>query len=150
MDLAAPDTAPVGARLSFEDSRLPPRFWIRVTPEPNTGCWLWYGATTAQGYGNWWADGTMRLTHRQVLESSGSPIPAGLHVDHLCRQRACCNPDHLEPVSVQENTRRGSVLLTACPAGHEYTTENTYMRKGWRHCRACNRARYHARKARLS
>jgi hypothetical protein len=65
-------------------------------------------------------------------------IPDGLHIDHLCRNRACCHPDHLEAVTPRENVRRGvRSQVTHCPKGHEYTPENTKVKRGRRNCRAC-------------
>jgi hypothetical protein len=102
------------------------------------GCWEWVGHLTPQGYGSL----GRRLAHRLVYEVAVGPIPAGLQLDHLCRNRRCVNPDHLEPVTSRENTLRGSglpaqrVLVTHCPRGHAYTDENTYVRPGTRQRKA--------------
>jgi len=79
------------------------------------GCWIWQGATSANGYGVIRGDTGRQLTspHRVMLEHRLGPIAAGLHVDHLCTARRCCNPDHLEAVTPVENDRRARARLTA-------------------------------------
>lgn len=122
----------------------------RVQIDPLTGCWNWSG-NRSKGYGQVHCEQTKRkfLTHRVMVAASGRDMPVGMDVDHLCRNRACCNPDHLEVVTHRENIRRGNsglhrkleaVAITHCPRGHEYTPENTLIqRTGWRKCRACGR-----------
>lgn len=124
----------------------------RISPEPNTGCWLWAGANTgATGYGVMRRRGRNWLVHRIAYAMFIGPIPKGLMLDHLCRTPCCVNPDHLEAVTMRENVLRGRApsashaLKTHCPHGHEYGPENT---KVWvkktgamvRFCRACHRA----------
>lgn len=86
----------------------PPRpfdhFYI---PEPNSGCWLWFGATTERGYGVVVANGRSIRAHRISYETAKGQIPEGLVLDHLCRVHCCVNPDHLEAVTQLENVRRG-------------------------------------------
>ena len=86
-----------GARAPVDE-----RFWRFVSPEPNSGCWLWTGADT-RGYG---ALGKNGLAHRVSFEMHVGPILPGLTLDHLCRTPACVNPAHLEPVTLAENVRR--------------------------------------------
>lgn len=138
----------------IDSPALPERFWQKVTPEPNSGCWLWTGATIPEGYGSFGVKGRHQQgAHRVSYEALCHQIPRGFHIDHLCRTPSCVNPAHLEAVTPGENTRRGRAGAfqrerTHCPSGHEYTTENTYMRRvGWRDCRECNRVRAASRRA---
>lgn len=84
------------------------------------------------------------LAHRKIYEAIIGPIPAGLNIDHLCRNRACVNPWHMEPVTQHVNVMRGSspwakhAKATHCPSGHAYDEENTYLYRGSRYCRTCN------------
>ena len=91
--------------------------YIRCTDD---GCWEWTGARNQYGYGSMRGpNGATVSTHRFVWELHNGPIPAGLQLDHLCRNRACCNPCHLEPVTQQENIRRGrAAAKPTCRLGH--------------------------------
>jgi hypothetical protein len=119
------------------------RFMKFVSPEPNSGCWLWTGCLNSKGYGRFSFGGVVQNAHRVAYQLFRGSIPESLHIDHLCRVRCCVNPDHLEPVTPLDNTRRGDAgkwgkAKRNCPSGHEYTPANTYRRKdGWRECRAC-------------
>jgi HNH endonuclease len=79
-----------------------------IRSEPADACWLWSGARTAAGYGARWLDGRTRYVHRLSYEALVGPIPEGLTIDHLCHNRACCNPAHMEVVTRSENGRRGA------------------------------------------
>lgn len=115
------------------------RVWLYV--DKSNSCWEWTGSRV-NGYGRYKND----PAHRYVYELLIGPIPAGLQLDHLCRNRACVNPDHLEPVTQRENMRRADVALgirsavTHCKHGHEFTPENTIQRSdGGRRCAICRR-----------
>jgi hypothetical protein len=118
-----------------------------IIPEPNTGCWLCFGANNQRGYGQLVLGGGRRVTaHRYSYEISIGPIPEGLELDHLCRQPCCVNPAHLEPVTPQENLRRENAARERergylCPNGHLRSADNIYTRpNGTRMCRKCIRA----------
>lgn len=115
-----------------------------------SGCIEWLGAINSAGYGTFYA-GPQRyvMAHRWSYEMSVGAIPRNLHLDHLCKNTRCVNPDHLEPVTAQENLLRGETvpsrnsLKTHCPKGHEYSEGNTYLapRTNNRQCRTCIHAR---------
>ena len=121
------------------------RFWEKVSPEPMSGCWLWT-ASTSMGYG-YFRWGKLRTAHSITYEMTHGSIPAGLELDHLCRNRLCCNPDHLEAVTHRANALRGispnanNARKACCKNGHGFTPENTYCKPGKTHrtCRICNR-----------
>jgi hypothetical protein len=123
------------------------RFFAKIELDPDTGCWEWT-ASKGVGYGrfrvgednppkNW-------LAHRLCYELLVGEIPVGLQIDHLCRNRGCVNPQHLEPVTCRENLIRGATLTALyakrnhCSQGHEYTPDNVYFcENGVRDCRTC-------------
>lgn len=112
------------------------------------GCWRWDGChNTANQYGRVGYRGATWYTHRLIFTLINGPIPDGLHIDHLCRNRRCFKPEHLEPVTQRVNTLRGDtlparqLLITHCPKGHPYDDLNTRASKYGRKCRECARER---------
>jgi hypothetical protein len=131
------------------------RFWGSLR-EPLTadGCWIWKGGAAGSdgAYGRMQVDKKVMPAHRFAYEVFVGPVPVGMEIDHLCRNRLCCNPLHLEAVTHSENVRRGDSPLrhrnkTHCPAGHPYAGDNLrieHCRSGVqsRHCMTCDRARW--------
>lgn len=127
------------------------RFMEKVSPEPNSGCWLWTGGIRpADGYGAIWSQDRKRmlLAHRVAYELFVGAPPAGLDLDHKCRVRCCVNPDHLRAVSRRENVLAGfgspvqeNHRKQYCSRGHEFTSENTklipWRASVHRRCRIC-------------
>lgn len=141
--------------LVLGDVRLPERFWSKVNRVP-CGCWIWTGCVGEDGYGRIAFEGRTQVAHRVSYAALVGPIPDGLVLDHLCRNRACCNPEHLEPVTNAENILRGigpsaqHAMKTRCPAGHPYTPENTYLYRGMRYCVTCKSAHTQRGKAKAA
>lgn len=122
---------------------------------------IWIGMNNGCGYGQFW-DGKQRVyAHRFSYEQVYGLVSDGFELDHLCRVTLCVEPTHLEPVTHAENIRRGAPTgytlqaivnkaKTHCPAGHEYSEENTQVHKikGDRACRQCKRDSYYRSKMR--
>lgn len=117
------------------------RFWEKVAPAPATECWTWAASLNATGYGKFKLDHwTSVLAHRWSYEAMRAPIPDGLTIDHLCRNRACVNPWHLEPVPIGVNRNRAR--RSHCQRGHAMVGHNVAIdRDGKRRCRACRAER---------
>lgn len=144
----------MGAQLGYVRRPAYRRFLEKTAPAAN-GCIEWTGGLNGVGYGQFYrgkkhAGDTGKIyAHRWSYEFFVGPIPEGLHLDHLCRNPKCVNPEHLEPVTCRENLLRGTgvsarhAVKTHCPAGHPYAGDNLYRHptKGQRYCRTCVRIR---------
>lgn len=124
------------------------RLMEKTEPGEN-GCLVFTGAHTAT-YGQIWWNRAQHLAHRVAYALLVGPIPEGMVIDHLCSNRSCVNPEHLEPVTQDENVRRSGTPMatrqlakTHCTRGHPYDEANTYVvpKSGHRQCRTCNRWR---------
>ncbi len=119
---------------------------LRVHVIKTDSCWIWTGKKD-YGYGRVGLNGMHHRAHRLIYEALKGPIPDGMVPDHLCRNRACVNPDHLEIVSVRENVLRGispvaeNAQKTHCKNGHQLIGDNlyeySYGGRPWRGCKIC-------------
>jgi hypothetical protein len=122
------------------------RFWSKV--DANGVCWEWTGFLNPHGYGKF-RSGDVQLAHRFAYETLVGPIPTGANLDHICRNRACVCPEHLEPITQRENVLRGSGLAAqnarkkVCVRGHELSGDNLRInpKSGARVCKQCERER---------
>lgn len=114
----------------------------------DTQCWIFDGALFNNGYGHMRVEGKDWVAHRYYYEFYVGPIPDGLVVDHLCRVRACCNPEHLEVVTIQENNVRSGLVKrkTHCSRGHSYENARKKPNGAVAQCSECLREKYYERK----
>lgn len=119
-----------------------------------TGCWNWLGSLSSNGYGVKHIGRTSTAAHRFVYLQHKGPIPQGLELDHLCRNKKCVNPDHLEPVTRAENMRRHAPFdprkqSAICKKGHPLDGTRT-REGGGRYCKTCNAESKRRQRARLA
>lgn len=119
------------------------------------GCWEWTGSRNSAGYGLTFLDGRPSKAHRALWVRTHGPVPEGLELDHLCRNRGCVNPAHLEPVTHRTNILRGKGITaeyaqkTHCPKGHPYSGYNLRVTTpGARKCRVCTNRQRSANRSR--
>lgn len=129
------------------------RLAIYTRVDAVTGCHVWTASVNLDGYGKITVDNKTVGAHRVAYELAHGSIPVGLTIDHLCRNRMCVNPTHLEAVSMRENILRGEGISaknarkTHCKRGHPLSGDNLYVEPMGRHCKACARMAEQARKA---
>lgn len=137
---------PTVVKRASPDTPLIDRFMRFVDKDHPGGCWVWAGTKTPKGYGHFGNKHGVVIAHRWSYEYHVGPIPDGLEIDHLCSNRACVNPAHLEVVTHAENNRRTVARRgprTHCSKGHALTDDNVYVFKtGARACKICDSQRH--------
>lgn len=128
------------------------RFWAKI--DASGACWMWTASTNGVGYGQFWNGSRLVKAHRWSYERFVGPIPDGLQLDHLCRNRACVDPAHLEPVTGRTNVLRGATVVAAkakqshCIRGHLLAGGNLYVEPGGRKrkCKTCQTVQHKTRR----
>ena len=151
LKVPARGSSPARIMIVGEAPGLPQRILDKIVRIPESGCWVWEGSISGYGYGETWWNNAKKFVHVLAHELFIGEVPKGFKVDHLCRVRCCCNPQHLEAVTHAENVRRGTgwqhvveyhKQQTHCQRGHEWSAENTYVEpNGKRRCLECKRQR---------
>jgi hypothetical protein len=145
----------------LKEARSIAHFLSNIEINDDDKCWNWQGSINHAGYGIFYLLKNKIRAHRFSFELFKCFIPDGLTVDHLCFNKKCVNPRHLESVTLIENIRRGNGKIfqshkvknnsinhrkrdsiTHCPQGHPYSSDNTYRIGNHRMCRACQRLRH--------
>lgn len=132
--------------VEYLDARSLQRFQNKLAAG-ESGCWEWVASAYPAGYGSFWLRGKLRRAHRVAYSHWVGPIPDGYTIDHLCRNRLCVNPKHLEPVTNRENILRGigptanNARKTHCAHGHPFAGSNLVVSGDGqeRRCRECVR-----------
>lgn len=139
--------------VNYERPKVAPldRFHGHYRVDESTGCWVWKSALDSAGYGLFQIGQKTYRAHRWGYQQMVGPVAADLHMDHLCRNPPCVNPEHLEPVTPRVNTIVRGMGANAirhreakCIAGHDVTGDNLYVPPSnptWRQCKECTRRR---------
>ncbi len=135
---------------SFNDLMdLPQQLLDKVDVNPASGCWEWNSYRLKTGYGRVTFKGVSQIAHRLIYKLIVGPIPPGLDLHHVCRNKGCVNPRHVMPLirkahlAEEDHSTKGirEREKTHCPKGHEYAGDNLYVHNGKRGCKACRSAR---------
>lgn len=130
------------------------RFWSKIVII-ESGCWVWTAGKDVGGYGIFSPHRHPKKAHRWCYETYVAKVPDGMQLDHLCRNKLCVNPMHLEVVTPRENTLRGNTITAAnakktrCHNGHPLSGDNLRTYNGRRVCKLCRYLSYLRRKAKL-
>jgi len=127
------------------------RFYKYIERITESGCWIWTGFVSPDGYGRFRMEESSRLAHRCSYVLHRGPIPDGLEINHICGIRSCVNPDHLEAVTHQENVDKSiRIKKTHCHNGHPLSGDNLYEYRGLLACKICRRAANRRRSKKLT
>lgn len=143
-----------------KDEPVKPLFLSYVSFDKETTCWNWKGYKSELNYGSISIDGRIFLSHRLSYTIFVEPIKKGLVIDHICHNRACCNPEHLRAVTIRENNSRNphsrlgyAYGKTHCNNGHELSDDNlvrSSLKRGKKECLKCLRKKIKTEKFRKS